>query len=210
MKMKKTILLGAMAFGIFACGTNQKETTEETTTEEIVVEAAPVSYALNTEKSVTGWKGSMVGVYAHEGDLKFTEGTLTTKDGAITGGSFTIDMNSMVTTDDDALYKMAPREDLIGHLKSADFFGVEISPTANFVIKSVEGNAITGNLTIKDVTNQETVSDVELTESNGVLTATGSLVFDRQIYGVSYANSMNDMVLSDEIELTISIEGLSK
>ncbi len=209
--MKKTIILSTLAIGLFACGnSNQNEVKEEATNEVVATETVPVSYAIDTEKSVVSWKGSMIGVYAHEGDLKLTEGSITTNDGVITGGEFTVNMNSMVTTDDDALYQMAPREKLIGHLKAPDFFDTEKFPTGNFKIKSVEGNVITGDLTLKGVTKEATINAVTTTETDGNISATGTLVFNRQDYGIAYKNTMNDMVLSDDIELTISIEGAVK
>ena len=209
--MKKTIILSTLAIGLFACGnSNQNEVKEEATNEVVATETVPVSYAIDTEKSVVSWKGSMIGVYAHEGDLKLTEGSITTNDGVITGGEFTVNMNSMVTTDDDALYQMAPREKLIGHLKAPDFFDTEKFPTGNFKIKNVKGDVITGDLTLKGVTKKATINEVATTETNGNISATGTLVFNRQDYGITYKNTMNDMVLSDDIELTISIEGAVK
>ncbi len=209
--MKKTIIISTLAIGLFACGnSNQNEVKEEATNEVVATETAATSYAIDAEKSVVSWKGSMIGVYAHEGDLKLTEGSITTNDGVITGGEFTVNMNSMVTTDDDALYQMAPREKLIGHLKAPDFFDTEKFPTGNFKIKSVEGNVITGDLTLKGVTKEATINAVTTTETDGNISATGTLVFNRQDYGIAYKNTMNDMVLSDDIELTISIEGAVK
>lgn len=42
------------------------------------------------------------------------------------------------------------------HLRSADFFDVENFPTMHFVSTSFDGDKLTGNLTIKDVTKQVT------------------------------------------------------
>lgn len=48
-----------------------------------------------------------------------------------------------------------------GHLKSADFFDVEQFETITFVSKSITEDTITGDLTIKGVTNEETF-DIEV------------------------------------------------
>jgi len=208
MKTKITIITMALAFGLFACtGTSSKEASEESNEAVEVVNSETISYKINIEQSVVKWKGSMVGVYAHEGTINIAEGFLTTNSDRISGGNFDIDLNTIVTTDDDALYEMAPREKLIEHLKSDDFFGAKSYPKANFIVKSVDGNVLTGDLTIKGVTNQETVTDVEMSQTEGTLSAIGTLVFDRQKYGVAYKNTMNDMVLSDNIEINISIVG---
>lgn len=210
MKTKHLPILFAIAlsFVLFSCQSNKTESTEnsdETMTNDEV--SAPVAYKINTEVSKVSWKGSMIGVYAHEGDLMLSEGNIIITDGKAVEGSFTVDMNSMVTTDDDALYKMAPREKLIGHLSADDFFATAQFPTSTFKIKSQSGNTITGDLTIRDKTNEETITDVVITEENGSFTATGNLIFNRQTYNVAYEHKMNDMVLSNDIELKISLTG---
>ena len=53
-----------------------------------------------------------------------------------------------------------------GHLKSADFFDSETYPDMTFVSTSFDGDTLTGDLTIKDVTKPVTL-DVEF---NGVAT----------------------------------------
>jgi len=206
--MKTMIVASAIAFGLFACS-NANENAEDTAEKSKVetVETNPVSYNIDTETSVISWKGSMIGVYAHEGTLSVSSGSVTLKDGAVTEGNFTVDMNSMVTTDDDALYEMAPREKLIGHLQSPDFFATEEFPTGDFKVMSVSGDVITGELTLKGVTKEATINSVKVDETDGSFSATGNLVFNRQDFGISYENTMNDMVLSDDIELAISILG---
>ena len=62
---------------------------------------------------------------------------------------------------------------------------------------------VMGNLTVRGKTNAETVSNVVFDEATGA--ATGVLTFNRQNYEVAYAATMKDMVLSDDIELTISL-----
>ena len=212
MKMKPMIITGALTLGLFACNNasqNKANNANTETAKSEVVGITPVSYSIDTDKSLVHWKGSMLGVYSHEGTLIFTNGSLSVKGELVIAGDFTVDMNSMVSTDSDELYKMAPREKLIGHLKSDDFFGTEKFPAAEFKIKGADGNIIKGDLTIKGVTHEESITSVKLTETDGSVTVTGSLVFDRQRYDIAYKNTMNDMVLSDDIELDVSITGIS-
>ncbi|MBT3301362.1 MAG: YceI family protein [Bacteroidetes bacterium] len=206
------VLAIAIAFVVASCNNKTDEAThnhEDGTSHEghdhaTAVEA--ISYAISLENSKASWSGNMIGVYSHEGDLLFSEGELSLADGKVTAGSFTVDMTTMITTDADALYKMASREDLIGHLSNDDFFSVATYPTASFVVKSHEGSNIVGDLTIKGVTNEETLTDVVITENEGTISASGNLVFDRQVYNVSYKHTMSDMVLSDDIKLSIVVE----
>ena len=99
---------------------------------------------------------------------------------------------------------------MIEHLKAEDFFAVDTFPTANFKIESTEGDVITGKLTIRGITGTEKVTNVNILEENGKITALGKLVFDRQKYNVTYESKMKDMILSNDIELTISLKGKSK
>ncbi len=205
MKLIKISLIGLIALSIFSCNkTSEKNENTISTTNKENEKTEKVMYQIDTDVSVTHWKGSMVGVYAHEGDLKFKSGNYSLSNGNIVGGEFIVDMNSMITTDDDALYIMAPREKLIGHLKSADFFDTDNFPTATFKISKVNGAEVFGNLTIKGKTNEEKLTNVKIQDSH----LSGTLTFDRQKYGVTYKNTMNDMVLSDDIELNIEITGI--
>lgn len=211
MKIRTMLIASAIAFGLFAFNNaNQIKSNQSKTETPKNEEAVSVTYSIDTEKSVVNWKGKMIGVYAHEGTMRLTEGSLKVTDEIVTEGNFTVDMNSMLTTDSDALYKMASREKLIGHLKADDFFSTEKYPTATFKIKEVNKDVIKGDLTIKGVTNEETLTNVKLTVADKNVTVSGILVFDRQKYGVAYKHTMNDMVISDDIELTVSISGKSK
>lgn len=211
MKIRTMLIASAIAFGLFACkNANQNKSNQSNSETPQNEEVVSVTYSIDTEKSVVNWKGKMIGVYAHEGTMRLTEGSLKVTDETVTEGYFSIDMNSILTTDSDALYKMASREKLIGHLKSDDFFSTEKYPTATFKIKEVNRDVIKGDLTIKGVTNEETLTNVKLTVADKNVTVSGILVFDRQKYGVAYKHTMNDMVVSDDIELTVSISGKSK
>lgn len=200
MKLIKMSLIGLIALSIFSCNNSNKKT--ENTVSTINKEIEKVNYQIDTDASVIHWKGSMIGVYAHEGDLKLESGNFSINNN-IVDGEFTVDMNSMITTDNDALYKMAPREKLIGHLKAADFFNTEKFPTAIFKITKVNSNEVFGNLTVKGKTNEEKLTNVKVQDNH----LSGTLTFDRQKYDITYKNTMNDMVLSDDIELNIEITG---
>ncbi|RCW72027.1 YceI family protein [Saliterribacillus persicus] len=70
--------------------------------------------------------------------------------------------NAQVTVTVDVASIETNNEDRNGHLKSGDFFDVESYPNITFVSKSVkkiseEDYELTGDLTIKGVTNEETL-----------------------------------------------------
>ncbi|MBL4755024.1 MAG: YceI family protein [Flavobacteriales bacterium] len=209
-KIKYLSLAALLVAGLSSCSNSgHEEASHEAATHEESnhgAETAGGTYAVDIAKSTVAWKGTMVGMYSHEGTINITEGSITTANGAVTGGSFTIDAGSIATTDDDALYAMAPREDLEGHLKSDDFLGAASNPTGSFTITSVDGSTVTGNLSLKGKTNEEVFTDVSVSEANGSVTISGALTFDRQKYGISFQKG-GDMIVSDDIELTISLAG---
>ncbi|MEL6832816.1 MAG: YceI family protein [Bacteroidota bacterium] len=166
--------------------------------------------AVDTSDSVISWKGYKV-LGSHEGTLNLTNGDLQMQDGALVGGSFVIDMGSINCTDLDGEAK----GNLEGHLKSADFFGVEKHPTATFDITNVvsRGTAgsykITGDLTIKETTKAVRFN-VQISEENGQQVATGEVQIDRSDFDVRYGSgsffdNLGDKTIYDEFDLGIRL-----
>lgn len=127
-----------------------------------------------------------------------------TEAGNLVNGKFAIDMTTIAPKDEN-YSEEHPASDLVGHLASDDFFSVETYPTATFVVKSAEGNVITGDLTIKGKANEETINVESMNISEDGMTATGTLVFDRQKYDAAWAHYLEDVVLSDDITLNITL-----
>jgi polyisoprenoid-binding protein YceI len=171
---------------------------------------APTTYTVNTTNSNITWKGYKV-TGEHTGNVKVKSGSLDMTDGKLTGGSFEIDMNSITCTDMQGEYG----DKLVGHLKSADFFGVEKYPTAKFVITraiatdSKGGYKIVGNLTIK-ATTKEMKFNATVVEKDGVISAGGSLKVDRSDFDVRYGSGsffdgLGDKTIYDEFDLNLAI-----
>lgn len=101
------------------------------------------------------------------------------------------------------------------HLRTSDFFDVEKFPKATFkstsIKKSGSGYALTGDLTIRDVTKKVTfqmkhLGDVDhprTKERKYVFNASGKI--NRKDFGVSYAK---DIVVSDMVDLSIAFEAI--
>jgi len=207
-KMKKIVLnlslVLATAFMLASCNSKTAETAEGTTDSTAVENV----YTINTDaSSKVEWKGEMLKMYSHSGTLVLKEGSLTTKGGAITAGTFTVDLTTITPTDSNYDNKDKTAANLVGHLSSPDFFDVANNPTATFVINSLNGNEATGTLTIRGKSNEETLKNIVLTETDGTVTATGTINFDRQKYGVAFKMTVKDMVLGDDIALDIAITG---
>jgi len=185
-----------------ACNNKPAETTETTTT-PAAAEAA--TYTLDSTSTVK-WKGVMLGVKEHYGTVKLKEGSLSTANGQVTGGNLTVDLTA-ISPADSAYNAQGTKEKLVGHLSSPDFFDVANNPTATFTITSVNGTEAKGTLTVRGKSNEETVKNITLTEANGTVNATGTLVFDRKKYGVAFDMPMKDMVISNDIEIQVSLTG---
>jgi polyisoprenoid-binding protein YceI len=161
--------------------------------------------AVNVKASKITWKGYKV-TGEHEGTINIKEGNLNFADRQLTGGTFVIDMSSITVTDLEGSYK-GKLED---HLKSDDFFGVESHPTASLKITKVEGKdtnlKVTGNLTIKNITNPITF-DMIVTDNS----ATANLKVDRSKFDVRYRSTsffddLKDKAIYDEFDLNVNLK----
>ena len=187
---------------VSSCGNTETKKIEPTL-EVKELDSVLQSLNINTSTSSVEWKGVMVGIYSHNGFVSIKEGNLVYQGNSITGGSITIDMETM--TQSDSLYKTEENK-LVAHLESPDFFDVANFPTATFEITSSDlgTNKVYGNLTVKGITDSEVVENVIF--DGETKSATGTLKFDRQKYGVTYKGSKKDMLVGDEVEMTISLK----
>jgi len=137
-------------------------------------------------------------------------GSLNIAAGKLTGGSFVIDMPSMKNLDLDA----EGSAKIIGHLTSPDFFDIAAFPTSKFVITSVaeveDKLAVTGNLTIKDVTKSITIPAMLMTEGNVTTFKSEKFNVDRADFNVKYASkkffdNLKDKFINDMIEFSFSV-----
>lgn len=187
---------------VSSCG-NTETKKLETTLEVQELDTVLQFLKINTSTSSVEWQGVMVGIYSHNGFVSIKEGNLVYQGNSITGGSITIDMETM--TQSDSLYKTEENK-LVAHLESPDFFDVANFPTAIFEITSSDlgTNKVYGNLTVKGITDSEVVENVIFDVETK--SATGTLKFDRQKYGVTYKGSKKDMLVGDQVEMTISLK----
>ncbi|MDO4763134.1 MAG: YceI family protein [Flavobacteriaceae bacterium] len=157
-----------------------------------------------------GYKVMKTEASSHYGTLDLKEGQIEVKNGAILGGTFVLDMKSINTTDLEGKRK----ESLDNHLKGEDFFAVEKYPTATYKITSVKMNPknkpfnanIEGELTLKGKTAKVSFPANVVVNKNGVSLQSDKFSFDRQVFGVAFKATMKDVVIKDEIDLTVSLK----
>ncbi|MGQ5218292.1 YceI family protein [Staphylococcus equorum] len=101
-----------------------------------------------------------------------------------------------------------------GHLRSGDFFDSENYPDVKFEITSVDEKSVTGNLTIKDVTEEETFDASYEGSSknplNGATTA-GFIVngtINREKYSMSFNQKLETggVMVGKDVKFQASIE----
>ncbi|MFB9057162.1 YceI family protein [Mariniflexile ostreae] len=161
---------------------------------------------IKTEKSNVVWKGYKV-TGAHDGTIAISSGNLLFNDDVLTGGTFVMDMKSIIVTDLEGDYKGK----LETHLKSDDFFGVDAYPTATLTFTNVKASGknaynITGDLTIKGKTNP-----ITFVMSIYGSKASASLKVDRSKYDVKYGSAsffddLKDKTIYDEFDLIADLE----
>lgn len=167
--------------------------------------AAAETLKVDPKASKIEWVGKKV-TGQHNGTVNIKSGTVTVDKGAITGGTFEIDMTSIAVLD----LEGDSNAKLTGHLKSDDFFGVEKYPTATFVITNVKNGVVNGNLTIKEKTNPVSFT-ANMAISKGALTAKADDVkVDRTLYDVRYGSgkffeNLGDKTIYDDFILDITL-----
>jgi polyisoprenoid-binding protein YceI len=154
----------------------------------------------------------------HTGRFLLQDGTLYVKDSTVTGGTFTIDIKSLV--DVDLVADTSMKNKLERELKSALFFDAEQYPTATFAITGInayrpDGNevllkdathTIQGNLTIKEVTKNVTFP-AKIVLLKNQLTANANFNIDRTLWGMTYRadKSVQDKLINSMVNIQFNI-----
>jgi len=162
-------------------------------------------FEIEVAKSNIDWVGRKV-TGAHNGTIGLKKGSLTVKDGAVSGGNFTIDTRSIKILD---VTDPATNAQFAGHLASDDFFSSEKYPEADFEIVEVIGNHIEGNLTIKGIT-KPVGFDADLAITGDTLTARGKVVVDRTEYAMKFRSGnffkdLGDTLIYNDFDLDVNI-----
>lgn len=169
------------------------------------------TYKVSTTDSNVQWKGYKV-TGEHTGEINLQSGEMSFDDaGNLTGGSFIIDMTSIKTTDLEGEWA----QKLNGHLKSADFFGVEKYPTAKLEITKVSAKGtpgdykVTANITIKEKT-QEIRFYANVSKDGNSVKAKADIKIDRTDFDVRYGSgsffdNLGDKTIYDEFDIMIAV-----
>lgn len=221
--MNKLLFPIAAIFLLAACNNSEEKHAATTDTQTVSVSMGD-AYQTDSSSILT-WTGSKP-TGTHTGTFKLKEGVLNITEGKLTGGSFTIDINSLTNVD---LASDAENKGKIeGHLKSPDFFDVAKFPVARFEItsvkpfaavtdssaaKAIEGatNIISGNLTLKDSTKNLSFP-ARVTIGNGTAAASAEFSIDRTLWGMNYKgpNNPQDWFISKTVDIKLNISAAKK
>ncbi len=214
----KTTLLSAIAICLLtvtSCKKDKAETAGEARDASAPSENAE-TYNVNTSTSVIEWTGSKQ-VGKHSGTLRLSGGSIFAEGDQVTGGNFTIDMNTISVSD----LEGSDKADLEAHLKGltmekADhFFNVRKYPEAKFEITNVSTetgkSSIEGNLTIKETTKNIKFPAIVNISDKSISITSDTFVIDRTEWRVNYGSKsvftdLTDQFVNDEIEVRVVVK----
>ncbi|MFB6456314.1 YceI family protein [Chitinophaga sp. Hz27] len=180
-----------------------------------VVKARATTFQVDARQSKLSWVGKKVSG-EHSGTINISNGALTVENSQLSGGNFSLDTRSIAVTD---IKDADSNAKLLGHLKSDDFFSVEKFPKADFVITSLKAKGsgtydVTGNLTIKGITNPVTFP-ATVTVNGKQLTAKANIAVDRTKYNIKYGSKsffegIGDKAIYDNFDLNVELVASAK
>lgn len=212
--------LCAALLAFMSCGTPTNNKTEEmpnaasNAEKNQSINLANGKFKIDIENSVVNWRGTEITGKSHVGTVQISEGTIKVANGNF-GASVAVDMQSIECTDENM--SSASKANLVGHLKSDDFFGVEQFPYAKLFIKEGKvdesGTTAIGEITVRDIA-QPIAFPVNIRMSEGRIIGDAQITFNRAEHNVKFRSGafpdlfpdLGDKLINDEIELNVHIE----
>lgn len=190
MKALNILFIAAAAATITSCGGAKEEEKVEKST-----------YTLDLKTSSLKWKGSEGPDYFHVGSVKFTSGSIEMEGDKLIGGSFKIDMNTIVA--EDATLPDKKKEMLASHLKDTSFFFTTKYPDVAVTINGYENGKLS---TVIAVRGQEIKQDipVDLKKTETSVSIKGK--FDLDVSSLKMEGFEPDPETGEKIQDAISFE----
>ncbi len=168
------------------------------------------TYEVTASNADFGWLGKKVtgqhnGSFVGKGELNFDQGNLT-------GGFFEVDMHSINVLD---IKDEKSNADLVGHLKSPDFFDVENYPTSSLKLTNTKATEDPNFYTFEGVLllkNKESNvrGEFKVAQRDGANYLIGGYSFNRANHDVkfrsaSFFEDLGDKLIYDEVQVTFEI-----
>jgi polyisoprenoid-binding protein YceI len=177
-------------------------------------EDSAVVYQLDIKKSKLFWKAPK---NRHIGFILFNSGTLSNFiDGKPTQGTFSINMNSMRSTDETSANG---RKEVDDKLRSEEFFAVSKYPAATMVVSKIvsePGKAtsrVYGKLTIKNVTKPIEFTTI-MKQNGNTITARANINISRANWNINHQpepaswnlfERLQDKLVDDDIPVSLEL-----
>lgn len=166
-------------------------------TQQELEDIADGSYVV-MDNSQINWTGKAIGK-SHSGTLALENGIINIQEGNI-NGELAFNMNSITSPSGDGL---------VSHLKNADFFDVEMYPSAALTVGNYENGILDGELTIKGITNEVSFPVILIQEGENIKLV-GDISFDRTQWGIQYGSGrffddLGDSAIDDMIDLAVDL-----
>ena len=172
-------------------------------------------YFVGKAASKVKWEGKKV-TGKHTGTISFDNGVLNVSKDKVTGGSFVIDMKTIV---DEDLTDPEWNKKLIGHLSSDDFFSVAKFPQASMVINKITSLSgddyhFQADLTIKGI-KKPVEFNAKVKVNGDKLSAQGIITVNRTLYDIKYGSGsffqgLGDKMISDDFTLEFDVVATKK
>lgn len=211
--MKKIVLnifaVAIVGLTVVACKSDVKEA-KTGEAEAVAQNTEAAKFKADAATSMIVWKANKI-VGGHEGTINVSNGVAEFEGDKLVGGTFMFDINSIACTD-------IPADDeangkLIGHLKGADFFDAEKFATAAFEITKVEGDNVSGNLTMKGIKKNVTFPATVTVTGEDVTISSETFTIDRTEWNIMYnsgksmdAAALGDKMIKDDVEIKIVVK----
>jgi len=193
MKMKNMFLLIAGTALLASCGSKSEE-------------LESVTYSVDVKESTINWRGAENEQHFHTGTVAFAEGSLTMTGDEVTGGTFTVDMNTIVANTEG--YPEAKLEYLSSHLKDADFFSVSENAKVTVEVKSYKDGKMKAVFNILGTAVEQEVPVVLKADDKGA-TIQGKFKLDISETNMPYAKEINEETgkpaLQPELEFDMNV-----
>ena len=222
MKLILNLTMSLLLIGLVSsCKKDTAEKAAVGAAKEVAKTMAGKSYAVDASSSKVMWTGTKP-TGAHSGTIDVSSGSAQVSDGKLTGGNFTLDMNTISCTDLEGDSKLS----LEAHLKGTrdesetdDFFNVAKYPTATFELTKTtalnDGSDAThlvyGNLTMKGVTKEVGFKATVDIQDSGISVKTPEFTINRTDWGIKFMSKnfiegLKDKFIEDDIKLSLELK----
>lgn len=211
---KQQIALLISAIALSSCTNSTKKSKEIIAAQEVEIETQVIP--IDTLHSTILWKGGN-SKESHNGTITLKGGTISVKGDTVTEGKFIIDMTTIENT---SITNQKMRTSLVSHLKSADFFDIQLFPEAFFNITHthwIDDDKtmlyIEGNLEIKGVSHLIKFLSYISKEGPNYTATSDPILIDRTKWGINHGSKsvykdLKDNLVNDTVEIQLEIQTL--